>query len=486
MSESFKLCPICDTPNHRNALVCTVCGTSLTEVKPSGRQATGGAGSGAGSDKPAYSPYDYRYGETDLYEGNLRQVARRYLAGLLLILILGMAGGAVLMLSPRIAELTGGQATRSAAALVTNTPRPTLTFKTVTQGSPTLTASPTPSPSETPSLTPTREPCLQSVLPEDGLISVVSRCGHRDLFVITEVIEINNLLDVNDIRPGDVIEVPWPTDTPDPNVTPSATPEVTEVALLVPTAQGTAGSTITGTPPTVDPRQETQAAFNLTLLADPFFVPTPTLPPGVMYHVVQPDDNAIIISDVYNTSVEVLSQLNPEITFSQCDFGVRYGGPRCIIPLGQGQLVRVPAPTPTKTLSPTPSGSETATPTPTATYNAPVSLSPSNHAYFRRDQFVTLRWLSTGTLGATELYLVDVQRIDDDEHFSATTSDTFYRLPPAWQGVTANRYEYRWTISVVNADQLSRLRYTTGPLSFTWEGTGAVTATPTLTGADQP
>ncbi|HEX2619613.1 MAG TPA: hypothetical protein VHL11_05680, partial [Phototrophicaceae bacterium] len=222
----------------------------------------------------------------------------------------------------------------------------------------------------------------------------------------------------------------------------------------------------------VTPGGDDQVAFNMTLAANPFYYATSTLPPGIMYHEVQPDDNAIIIGELYNTSVEVLSQLNPEITFSQCDFGQRFGGPRCIVPLGQGQLVRVPAPTPTTTLSPTPSGSETATPTMTATYNAPFLLSPDNHSYFRKDQFVTLRWGSTGTLSEAQTYQIQVERLTDGLTFTSTTSEQSFVLPAEWQGKLPDRYEYTWTISVIDTANPEKLNYTTDPFSLTWEGTG--------------
>jgi hypothetical protein len=409
---------------------------------------------------PTATHYDYRFGETDLWEDALRPKAQRYLGLMILGLLLVMSAGLALMFAPRLTAATQNLRTNAALSIVTGTPRPTLSLPTVTPGPPTDTPTRTPPPSATFTLTPTPEPCRQQVQPEDGLYAIVIRCGHRDLFVLTEVIRTNNLNNDTDIRPGQFIEVPWPTPTIDPNatLTPSPTVDITQVAAL------TSGGDAAGDTVVVD--------LNATLLADPFFQIEPTLPPGVMYHFVRADDNAIIISELYNTNVEVLDQLNPEITFSQCDYGERFGGPRCTIPLSIGQRVRVPAPTPTPTLSPTPSGSETATPTATATFNAPSSVSPSNRAFLRRDEVVTLRWNASGVLGANQAYRVIVERVNDGLTFVADTQDLFLRLPPEWQGETGERFEYVWTVSIVTLDNPQQLNHTTLPLAFTWEGRG--------------
>ena len=79
----------------------------------------------------------------------------------------------------------------------------------------------------------------------------------------------------------------------------------------------------------------------------------------------------ILIALQHDTTVKTLSDLNPEIDFSLCDFSSDYGGPECTVQLRYDQRIRVPAPTPTMTPIPTASGSETPTPSPTATFNAP-------------------------------------------------------------------------------------------------------------------
>ncbi len=457
MSQAFKICPICDTPNSQNASMCSNCGTALEHVA---------SVSSAQAGRVRSAEFESQFGETDLLEDSLRPAARRYLMGCVSALLLLMGVGLVMALGPqvmdRLPSIAGGPQN---AALMTNTPRPTLALATVTQGSPTLTPSETPPPTATDTPTATPEPCMPMVQELEGLIAVVARCGHRDLFVLTQVIELNNLDSVNDIRPGQILIVPLPTGTPDPN----ATPEVIPTEQTNPddaSAAGASDETVS------NDSQMSEFDFNLTIIADPGSAPTPTLPPGVAYYFVQSQDNAIIVASLFDTSVEALSQLNPEIRFSQCDYGERFGGPRCTVPLSPGQRVRVPAPLPTATLSPTPSGSETPTPTGTPTFNAPSSRSPSDRAFFRADQIITLRWVATGILGEDQVYLVTVERTDDEQTFTATTRDLFFRVPGTWQGPSAERYEYLWSIAVVDVDAPDRPLYPTQPLAFSWEGLG--------------
>jgi LysM repeat protein len=471
LSQAFKICPICDTPNPQNAAVCSNCGTALENVA---------SVSSTQAKALRATEYESQFGENDLLEESLRPIARRYLTGCAAIVVLLLGAGLLVVFGPqfmdRLPPLPVGQRDFS---LLTNTPRPTLNLATVTQGSPTLTPSPTAPPTATDTLTPTREPCSPQVQELEGLIAVVARCGHRDLFVLTEVIDLNELDNVNDIRPGQILIVPWPTETADPN----ATVEVIPTEDAVPedpdnTDEAGSGETeetgINGASDinVEDTTQVSEFDFNLTVIADPASAPTATLPPGVGYYIVQPEDNAIIIADLFDTSMEVLSQLNPEITFSQCDFGQAFGGEGCSVPLGIGQVIRVPAPLPTETLTPTPSGSETATPTMTPTFNAPSSVSPSNRAFFRADQLVTLRWVATGMLDENQAYQVRLERTDDSQTFTETTQELFFRIPVAWQGMTADRYEYVWTVAVVDLDDPDEALYETEPLAFTWEGQG--------------
>ena len=94
--------------------------------------------------------------------------------------------------------------------------------------------------------------------------------------------------------------------------------------------------------------------------------------------------------------------------FSSCEFGPKFGGENCSVPVSIGQFLRVPAPTPVPTLSPTPDPNATVTPLPTATINIPMAESPADRSFFGLDELVTLRWISSGILSAGEVYRVDV------------------------------------------------------------------------------
>jgi hypothetical protein len=199
---------------------------------------------------------------------------------------------------------------------------------------------------------------------------------------------------------------------------------------------------------------------------------TPTLLPGVTWHTVQANESMIGIAYFYGTNAETLSQLNPEIPFSQCDFQYDTGGERCMVYLQIGQQIRVPVPMPTATLSPTLSGSETATFTPTPTYNAPSALSPGNRAMFGRSDMVTLRWVASGSLSVGEAYRITVENLTLLTVHTADTSELFFILPGDWQGRDSRRHQYRWAVSIVRLDQPEHLTFTTEARLFTWEGRG--------------
>jgi hypothetical protein len=302
---------------------------------------------------------------------------------------------------------------------------------------------------------PTPSPCIQQVEEGDDLYAVVFRCGHRHYEdIINQVVEINGLADPSRIQIGQVLEIPWPTPTPDPNlVVTEEAGAMEDSALAVAAADG-------------------QAVEEGTPLAGLSATPTETLQPGVMWHRVLKDENVIVIAYEYGVNVEVLSQLNPEIPFSQCDFSLDTGGAACTVMLFEGQLIRVPAPTPTPTLSPTPSGSETPTPTATPTYNAPSALSPENRATFPRGELVTLRWVASGTLAPGQAYRIEVTNQTTGSYFTANTQELFFIIPEGWQGQDNQLHEYRWMVSVINTNDPDNPVFTSEARMFRWQGRG--------------
>lgn len=442
---AHKICPICHTPSHPSASICGACGASLQQTPPVPDKQTS-------TSKKPIPVYDHHYGETDLFEGNVRWRGGTYiLAGMLLLAIVACTGVVFVMGASFYSMIAGTPAptpvtslpgSQADTALSTNTPRPTIVLNTVTPA-PTLTE--TPSPTETPG------PCSQQVQEGDSLIVIVQRCGHRDLAVIDLVLEENDLDAPELIQVGQILIIPWPTPTPDPA---ADTSDDSAGGDSAESAEGEASS------------QEVVEINPLSGLPVP---PTETLQPGVSWHTVASGENIIMVAFQYGANIKILSELNPEVTFSQCDFGLDAGGAQCVVNLVVGQRLRVPAPTPTPTLSPTPSGSETPTPSPTATFNAPSAISPSNRMLFQRGEFVTLRWVASGTLGSGQVYRVQVKDISSGATYQADTSELFFVLPAGWQGADGARHEYEWRVSVIDIDRPERPYFTTEPLSFFWE-----------------
>jgi LysM repeat protein len=414
------------------------------------------------------SPYDLRYGETDLLERELRQTRAPAIISFIAIMMAIVCGGfasfaafrAIQQLTPTLTPsampatlqievmLTAGLPTPTLPVLLTNTPRPTVMLATVTPAPPTA------------SFTPTQGPCEVVVQAGQTLTVLASLCGHQSMDVLPEILTLNDLDAPENIQIGQTIIIPRPT--------------VEGVSQQIATVD-----------PVLSGEQVTQIAAlaNETpiLTNTPALRPSSTLLPGVQWHTVLPNDSMVGVMYQYSTTAEVLSQLNPEVPFSQCDFQFDTGGPRCTVFLQPGQMLRVPAPSPTPTLSPTLSGSETATPTFTPTFNAPVLISPDQRALFRREQIITLRWLGTASLMTGEVYVVSVQNLTTRQQYSATTTQLSFIVPAEWQGQDANRHEFEWTVSIAPADQPAQLRLTTAPRQFIWEGVLIPTPLPTAT-----
>jgi len=457
LSQAYKLCPICGTPSHRNASICSTCGTTLNDVPVINVRDQ------AAAELPNY---DRRYGETDLLEGDLRRRGPSIAFGVLIALGLLVCGGLIVALASQVLGGAGPSVEPTSAAPTAvptrdNSGAAPAALATNTQPAAPALATVTPAPpSATP--TPTQGPCMHQVQSGEDLISIAVNCGHRDMDVIPLILEINGLSAPEMIQAGQVLEIPWPTPTLDPN---AGSASESDAASSNP--EGAADAQIGSA--------ETNVSLSAAAAptdSGPTPMPTETMLPGVMWHTVLPNENMVAIAYQYNTNAEVLSQLNPEITFSQCDYSLDTGGPRCVVLLQQGQRMRVPAPTPTPTLSPTPSGSETPTPSPTPTFNAPSVLSPSNRTLFQRDDIITLRWVASGTLSGRDVYRVRIEDLTAGTIYTDDTAQLSYIVPQRWQGLDSRRHEYRWSVSVVNLDQPDQPYFTTEARLFTWEGRG--------------
>ncbi len=453
MAQPYKVCPICDTPNHRNAALCSTCGASLENaalVTP--------------ENQTQKHPTDYQqqYGETDLFEGNLPWRGGTYLFSGVAVLAVLLCVGVVYLAASRVfnntAPPTNGiensftltaPGVQSDNGFVTNTPRPTLFLPTVTIGVP------TPTPTDKPTLTPTQGPCVQKVLPGDDLISLLYRCGHRDFQdLLQTVLDMNKMSDPSQLQAGQTIIIPWPTPTVDPNAEPEPTGDQS--------SSNVQGASVADAPTDIP------VDSNGVQLS-----PTETLPAGVMWHRVQANENIISIAVEFGASLRILSELNPEVQFSQCDFGLGSGGTNCVVLLGEGQLIRVPAPTATATIQPTPNGSETATPTATATFDQPSVISPSDLAFFGSDELVTLRWVATGSLGDGQAYRVQVVDQGTGQIYTANTQELFFILPDDWHAHDGQRHNYVWTVALIDTANPDKPYYVTDTRHFTWLGLGS-------------
>ena len=435
MTDTQKICPICDARNHRNAALCATCGTTIAEVA---------SNKDTGDREARAALYDYRFGETDLAEASLTGKGRM-LSAILIALLLTISGA--LAIAWRLSN-QGDNDPAIIAQMPTSSPT-RMMAPSITPGTPTATFTISPVPSLTPSETGTPAPCTRRVADGDSLYAIILRCGHSSLDILPTVMALNKITDETRIQIGQVIAVPLPSPTADP----AATPEPQDSAAAE------------------------SGADELTRLAFDPFAPTltPTLLPGLMWYFVNADEDMIYVAAIHDISIKTLADLNPEIEFSLCDFGEVYGGPECTVQLLVNQQIRVPAPTPTATPIVAAAGSQTPTPTPTATFNAPLAQSPADEAFFSPYEQVTLRWVGTGALDADDVYRVALTNIDSGERFAAETRELFFIIPADWQSRNAGSQRYSWQVTVVDSNT-GASAYSSEARAFFWQGLGQVEA----------
>ncbi|MCU0475443.1 MAG: LysM peptidoglycan-binding domain-containing protein [Anaerolineae bacterium] len=236
---------------------------------------------------------------------------------------------------------------------------------------------------------------------------ILPRFGYLDFSVLRAVRTLNPDVNVDNLQVGQTILIPRMTFTPSP-------PGYEATVIMM---------------ATLGIRPPDQLAENTELAC----------------HTVIEGENIISIADSYNTTLEVLARLNPEIPFTGCDFNNRSGGETCNPTINIGQCVQVPLPTPTPTLSPTPSGNETATPTPT--FQPPVVISPPDGVTV--SGVVTVQWVSIGVLAADEFYYVEVTDTTLNTRYTQVTKDTSLTLPQALIPTTGQPHAMAWLVTVV-------------------------------------
>lgn len=209
--------------------------------------------------------------------------------------------------------------------------------------------------------------------------------------------------------------------------------------------------------------------------ADGLPVPTPTPTPknAIYLVVVRAGDTIETIAKRLGSSVEAIVNFNDRL--QNADTIIR-PGEQVIVPVGTitGTLTIQSVAGPTATYVPTP----TATPGPP--HAAPQLLTPLDGATMAGDT-VLLQWLSVGTLGPTEVYVVRVvSEARVREEFTATTVGASFRVPNEWlerQGQRANRF--LWSVQVARevrtlTGDTASLLATSPPSryrSFQWQST---------------
>jgi hypothetical protein len=309
------------------------------------------------------------------------------------------------------------------------TPSPSATLQIET-----ATATNTTRPSETPTATETLGPYVHVIQENDTLFYIIQLYGYRDLAVVPEVVLLNNLLNADTLPPvGSELLIPRQTATPVPTPAPQST------------------SSVSG-------GQIASAAS-----------PQPSNP-DLMCYTVQAGDTIVGIAEDHNTTIERVSQLNPDLNWFGCDFSNYSGGPQCNPSIFEGQCINVPTPTPTPTLSPTPSGSETATPTPT--YPAPVGIYPAEGGTAPPNA-VILQWVGVGVLKENEFYLVQVDDITTGQTILAqVTKQTKMEIPASKAPTDGQTHTIHWRVSVASPNEQGVYRYIGGesPIrSFQWQ-----------------
>ena len=162
-------------------------------------------------------------------------------------------------------------------------------------------------------------------------------------------------------------------------------------------------------------------------------------------HSVIANDTMVSIAERYNTTLEILSDLNSQLNWSGCNFTLLAGGEDCVPILNIGACINVPQPTPMPTRFPTPTGDET--PTPTATKLAPRLLSPADGAVIRGRELL-LEWVGVSGLGEDDVYLVElIDQTASRDHRQRTRANS-YRAPVSLAPTDGRDHAMQWRVTV--------------------------------------
>jgi LysM repeat protein len=222
---------------------------------------------------------------------------------------------------------------------------------------------------------------------------------------------------------------PTPTRTAQPTATPTPIPPLAhqvqpgETLLAVAETYDTTVDAILGLNPDVEPNLLVEGQILLIPAASPTPAPTATLAPGQP----TPTPPEFLVHVV--ASGETLSDISEKYGIA-----VELIQAANDLPLGEdtiqvNQSLVIPISTPEPTLTPTPDAN--ATPTPRPTYAPPPLLSPPDKAEFVGDQvMIVVQWASVSTLRHDEWYRLELTEPDGGA-ISATvlTRATAWRVP---------------------------------------------------------
>ena len=187
-------------------------------------------------------------------------------------------------------------------------------------------------------------------------------------------------------------------------------------------------------------------------------------------HNVLAGDSMVTIAHTYNTTLEILSDLNRgEVNWYGCNFKQPAGGPDCRPTLNIGQCVRVPVPTPLPTKIPTPTGDETATPT--ATKLAPRLLHPSGGAVIAPGP-LTLHWVGVSGLNPADEYLLELIDQTSNAAFRQVTRANSYSIPQSFVPADGQTHLMQWRVTIARKSDAGEYYYVgaTGSVNtFQWQ-----------------
>ncbi|MCA9921938.1 MAG: LysM peptidoglycan-binding domain-containing protein [Anaerolineales bacterium] len=257
---------------------------------------------------------------------------------------------------------------------------------------------------------------------------------------------------------------PLPTETTPPTAVPSITPTPAPTETLQPPRIHvvTSGETLIGlsliyrvSPQSIGELNgftaDTQVQVNQNLQI-PWPTPTPPLevvpivvngetvlldPTDCERYEIQEGDSLVGIAALYGINFDQLAVVNrindPAL--------VQPGDTICIPELVYGSsslLPATPGPSPTPSPIPPPPG--------------PILLYPANNTVIEPPTDpITLQWIAVKDLEPDELYMVEVNNIDelDGLPFRGFTRDTAFHVPGSWRPTTPETQQLRWRVSIV-------------------------------------